>query len=325
MPVIPSHTGFAATPNTASAFLGGARISADIAQDSNRLQMEARRIQLQRDALAQEAQQAQMQLQAKEAQAERQALRDQQQMEMEKAYQQAQIGLRQRELQGEEKALQFKTQEAAQKSMAQQMYQAKAQRLMTEHPDMNPQEAYQQAALEFGPQMNLPSGAYTAAFRGRGGGAEFGGATPVSGLPDQYRQVQTGPGTRRILRVPDSVTGTETATPIPGAKGYVEYHGKTLRVPDETRPIQTQLTKLEAAHEKDTPGRLAAQKAADPKKKMTSTDKLALESYRAREKKITELEEEIRAIRKGGPASAPTNAAPKRFVWDSKQKKLVPK
>lgn len=320
MPVIPSHTGFAATPNLASSFLGGARISADIAQD-------AARLQLQRQQLAQEAQQAQMQMQAKEAQAERQALRDQQEMEMEKAYKDAQIGLRQRELQGEEKVLQFKTQEAAQRSMAQQMYQAEARRLM-DVDQLPAQEAYQQAALKFGPQMNLNGGAMAAAFRGRGGigGADgLGPASPLldqAGVPTGMMQAMSSDRARRIFAPPTSIQ-SQKAEPVEGTKGqYFRIGERILPMRDQTTEIRAELKKLEEAHRTDVNGRLLAK--ADPKKKMADTDKLKLEDYRAREKKIAELEEQIRELR-AGTAAAPTNAAPKRFVWDQKQKKLVPK
>lgn len=299
MPVIPSFSGFAATPNLAQSFLGGARISADIAS-------EAQRIQLQHQQLQQSAQLAQMEMQAKSAQAERQALREQQEMEMEKAYKEAQIGLRQRELQGEEQVLQFKVKQVAQKAAAQQSYQASAQKLID--TGMNPQEAYQQAALQFGPQMDLPSGAYSAAFRGSRSGADFGGASDVAGLPENYKQVQTGPGTRRILRVPDTITGTETATPIPGAKGYVEYRGKTLHVADETKPIQKQLDALQKTQEGDTPG-IGAFNASKEGKRLTDPQKIFLKKYNDRQQQIDDLKDEIKALRAGAkvPSQSKTN------------------
>lgn len=295
MAVIPSFGSFAQTPNLASSFLGGAKLSADIAQD-------AARLQLQRQQLAQEAQQAQMQMQAKEAQAERQALRDQQEMEMEKAYKDAQIGLRQRELQGEEQVLQFKTQEAVQKSMAQQMYQSEAQKLID--GGSNPQEAYQQAALRFGPQMGLPSGAYSAAFRGSGGSAQLGPASPLldqAGVPTGMMQAMSSDRARRIFAPPTSIQ-SQKAEPIEGTDQYMRVGERVLPKKDPTVQIRAELKKLEEAHRTDVNGRLLAK--ADPKKKMADTDKLKLEDYRAREKKIAELEEQIKAMR-AGPVKAP--------------------
>lgn len=142
---MPAFSAYAPTPNLAQSFLGGARLAQDAAQH-------AQAIQLQREKLAQDAQQAEMELMAKQQAAQQQQLRQQQEMEIEKAYKQAQIGLRQREVDESAKVLEFKTQQAAQHTLIQQTAQQRIAR------GEDPQKVWQ----ELGPQagVGLPAGLF---------------------------------------------------------------------------------------------------------------------------------------------------------------------
>jgi hypothetical protein len=144
MPVIPSFTGFAATPNLATAYLGGARIAQADRQQAAQIQLQrermsqeaqsdaarlaqaaasdAQRIQIARETLAARQVEGEMELQAKQKLYDQQALQKNHEAQIEKAYRDMQIGLQERRLQGAEKVNKIRLETAAREFEQQQSY-----------------------------------------------------------------------------------------------------------------------------------------------------------------------------------------------------------
>ena len=124
MPVIPNFSGFAATPNLASSFLGGVKISQDAAQESARLGMQSQRIAAEaasdaqriafgREQLAARQVENQMELEAKQKMVEQQALQKSHEASIEAAYKNTQFGLAERRLKQQESITNMRLEEAA--------------------------------------------------------------------------------------------------------------------------------------------------------------------------------------------------------------------
>lgn len=123
MPVVPSYTGFAATPNLAESFLGGARVALGREQLAQQAQEASMRMAMENERLNQQRAIAEMELSAKQAAEAQERLRRQQELEIEKSYKQAQIGLEERRLQQYQRKLAQDIQESARAFAAQQQYQ----------------------------------------------------------------------------------------------------------------------------------------------------------------------------------------------------------
>lgn len=145
MAVIPSFSSFAATPNTADAFLGGVRISqqgreAELDRQLKRQQLaqeaqsdsariaqaaasDAQRFQIAREQLAAEQVKTQMELEARQKMFEQKAMQDSQEAAIEAAYKNTQIGLADRRLKNAEVASQMRIEEAARAFERNQKYQ----------------------------------------------------------------------------------------------------------------------------------------------------------------------------------------------------------
>jgi hypothetical protein len=151
VPVIPSYTGFAATPNAAQAYSAGAHTRLGYAQIAQQAQEAAARIALGREQLQQQAIANEMDLAAKKEALANEALRRAQENEIEKAYRETQLGLRQRELQGQEAMNALKIQEAARDFDAQQQF----TRILNERiaAGDDPNEAAKFAAISVGPRI----------------------------------------------------------------------------------------------------------------------------------------------------------------------------
>lgn len=115
--------------DTATEYSRGIQTGAQIAQERNRMQMQA--------------EQAAMNAAIRQQEAERDSIRQQQKILMEKAYQDAQIGLRKQQLEQQAAVTELRTQQAARRFAAQRSYQ---QRVMAgEDPA--------KVMLEIGPSM----------------------------------------------------------------------------------------------------------------------------------------------------------------------------
>jgi hypothetical protein len=305
MPVIPDFSSFAATPPLGQDYLGGAQLNEQIAQH-------AAELQLQRETLAQHAQQAQMEHMAKQADFQQNQLRYQQQMAIDKAYKDATIGWRQAQIDEQEKRVSIAAQDASRKMQVQEQYKNRFSAYTD--PDymgeigedvMEPEAAARRAILELDPA--LFGGACSQAVKGSGM-TDFGEATSVPGLPDQYKQVQTGAGSRRIIHVPEALTGSaKPAEQAPGLPdNYKLFGGKLVKLSDPIKDIQAELRPLLKEHESDDVG---AGKAQDLKngKKLTPTGQSIAEKWKARQAEIDKLREQIDELR-AKTSLVPTNA-----------------
>ncbi len=263
-------------------------------------------MQVEQQRLAQQAQMAQMEWQAKTAIAERNAQREETQLEMTRAYHEAQLGLQQRKLEEQNQLWQIKINDAAEKANAQGMYEKSAQQMI--QSGMDPREAYQNAALQFGPKMGLSGSAMGAAMRNQPGAVpDLGQVSSPEGFPDVHF-MKTGRYNVSPLNIPKDLTHEPAfAGPAPGT---IIFNNKLVRVPDVTRELRVQLNRLEAAHEADREGRMADIKKGDPKQKLTGTDKLFLATYQSRTNKIQDLRKQIEKLRGQSPGMG---SMPNRF------------
>lgn len=171
MAVIPSYTGFAATPSLGSSFLGGARIAqqgreADADRQLKRQQLaqeaqsdsarlaqaaasDAQRIQLAREQLAQRQVENQMELEATQKMVEQKALQQAQEANIEAAYKNTQLGLQERRLKGVEAITKMRLEQAAQGFAKEQAYERRRQELMA-GGGLDERQASEQAMREVG-------------------------------------------------------------------------------------------------------------------------------------------------------------------------------
>lgn len=122
---------------------------------------------MQRQRLAQESQMAEMRLAAQREEANRDALRQQQQMEISNAYHQATLGLRKAELDQEQQKLNFTIQTMGQKMQAQRDIQTEAADLIA--GGMPEEEAYIKANLRHAAQLGMSGGGIASLARARPG------------------------------------------------------------------------------------------------------------------------------------------------------------
>lgn len=214
----------------------------EIGQLYQNAQRAGAQIQMEQQRLSQESQQAQMALQAKQEAAKQDQMRQAQQMQIEKAYHDSEIGLRKSQLEQTQKELQQKTQIAA------QTFQAKQQAQQRIAAGEDPQKVW----MELGPMMGV-TGAGLANLAKKP--VQFGGATSVEGLPEDWKAVQTGAGSRRIIHIPTTETGTNTApTTVTGPNGEMLGYripmpgGKQIfRGPPKSNSFEEKLKAVRAA------------------------------------------------------------------------------
>lgn len=292
MPQLRSFSAYAPKPDFGSALIGGANVGRQSAATGANIAAE---LALGRERIQASMVQANMEAASKAQALQMQALRADQELKIQQAQQQAVLGLKQRELDQAQEIVNLKAQDAANRFAASQQYQQEAQALM--QGGMEPDRAFMQAAMKFGPQMELPGSAYSQVFRQENGegGADFGAAAPVEGLPDDYRQVQTGPASRRIIRLPESIEdeGGE-GREIPGLPGKREYGGKvyTVKEPRELIRMEKRLERLETEHSKDNFG-LSAFNAEKAGEELSKGRKVLSEAYKARASEIRALDEKV--------------------------------
>ena len=239
--------------------------------------------------LAQEQQQMEMEMQAKrEAQAQ-QALRQQQELAMEKARTQAEIGLKQSALDQAQQKIKLTADAAARKYAAQEQY-----RQLIDS-GMSPDEA----ALKIGPQafssMAGMAGLSKEVFQRK---HPF---VPTTTTVDGQKLIQTSPNRFEKASIPpnigpvqaQAVLDPSTQQPIPGvfaapgASGAMVVHNRPKVITAE----EAELKKLEKAQEKDTMGRTASM--MEETKDMSKGAKAARKQYLDRQKKIDDLQQRI--------------------------------
>lgn len=363
MPVIPSFGNFAQTPNAGSAYLGGFKSSVDIAQHAQQLQLERQKLaqaaqvanieaQSRREIAQMAAMRAQqeneiqksyqlsqiglkerelqnteqrMQIEAQEA-ARRDALQ-QQQNDILNNYHNAQIGVSERAQKGRDSVQQFKVDEAAKKSQAIMMAETEAERLF-KNGGMSHQEAYSQAYREKGPAMGLGAGALGKLLEPPFSPVDFGGAGSVAGLPENYRQFQTGPRSRQLVNLPTEEDKNPVAKSPAGLdpNRWIQWGKQLVRLPDVVAPLRKELTALEKEKKEDGPANAEFIESQKPRYKATKTGAINLKRYVDQEARIAAKKAEIEQLKSRpsmGPTSTGTNAAPvKRFKYVNG--KLVP-
>lgn len=297
MPVMRSFSSFASTPNAGSAFTSGAGVAQRIAEAAAELQLGRQKLQA-------ESAQAAMELAAKRETSAAANMRQQQELEMEKAYRDAQIGLKERELGQAEQLLSLKTQEAAQQFEASQLYQRDAQEMITQ--GATPEDAYMQAALKYGPQMGLPGSVYTQAFSPESTMAEdFGQATPVEGLdPERFRKFRTGEGSFQLVRLPDNMEAEGEAPP-----GYIRAGDKLLpeREPKQITDLKKERARLVKLQDDDTTGQMMSDRAKSGEKKLTRSQQMIADRYEKRASEIRALDARMEQ------AQSPSSSGTSRF------------
>lgn len=164
---------------------------------------------IERQRMQQQSQMAEMELAAKQAAQEQAQMRQSQDLQVEKAYKDASLGLRERELNQQQQKVDFQIKSASQKAMAQ----AEASSRIAAGED--PTKVW----MEMGPELGMTANAMASLTRK--GPGEFPGAQAIEGLPENYLGVQTGPGTRQVVRLPEkfqggSVQGIPVLDPVSG-------------------------------------------------------------------------------------------------------------
>ncbi len=228
-------------------------------------------IALEQQKLAQDQVQSQMMLQAKQQQMKQDDLRQQQQLQIQKAYQDAQIGLRSQQLEQTKQSIAIKTQQAARTFQAQQQAQVRIK------AGEDPSKVW----MELGPQMGLNSSALGALARKP---MNFGGASAVEGLPEDYKQVMTGPASRRIMHIPPTATGTNAPPPIPAMGPDGEKLGFWIAPPGGGKTIFRGMPHLSTgdALAKQIEERSAAMKAKNAPQAPPKVDTMAIKAQKAK-------------------------------------------
>lgn len=149
MPVVPSFSGYAQTPNLAQAYLGGRRIAVEREAIAQRANEAASRIALARQELAQEAVANEMRLAATQQAQAREAMQAAQEAEIAKSYRDIQLGMAQRKLALDEQSAAMELQEAARGFDMNQRFQKRFSELSA---TLGPEQAATRALLEIGPQ-----------------------------------------------------------------------------------------------------------------------------------------------------------------------------
>lgn len=158
--------------------------------------------------LAQQAQHTEIQLAAQERQAQRDQVRQQQVLEMTKAYHEATLGLRKQQLDDAAKRVNLATTSAARKFQAQQQYDQYATQLIQSGTPET--EAYGKAALKFGPMMGMASGPMAAALKP----PRTLGDVQASQIPGIPGNILTRPGDNRWQYVAPAKETTISATQL---------------------------------------------------------------------------------------------------------------
>lgn len=288
MPVIPSFGAFAPAPKLAESMFSGIASSQRDTQEANQLAIANQHIQLAQQKLQQEAVQSNMELQAKQEAHKDDMMRRQHEMMIQDQYQKQMIGLKQQQLEESSKIVQMKTMESARKFQAQQAFKAEAEQAIQGGEE--PETAYRQAAMKFGPEMGMTGpGMASLTKTASGTPSDFGQASAIPGLPEeQYKKVRTSSGGYHVVKLPPNM---DTTGPAPA--GYVRSGNRVLpeREPIEVRQTRKDISDLEKALDKEPIAQIA--KFAEMKiargDKPSSGQKSALETYKVRKEAIEKL------------------------------------
>ena len=143
MPVIPTFSQYAPAPNLSEAFLGRERLRQEAASD-------AARISLGYATLQQRAVESEMELAAKREAMSNEALRREQQVQIEKAYRDQQLGLAEQRLANDEKMTALKIQDAAREFERGQNFYRRRQELTAQNPGLDAAEIDRRAMVDTG-------------------------------------------------------------------------------------------------------------------------------------------------------------------------------
>lgn len=184
MPIMPTFSGFAGTPNLGANYVAGAGLALREREMQQQASDAQAAIAMKQQQLAQQSQQAQMEIELKKQQLEQQHLINQQELNIKQQYQQQMVDLNNRKLGQVAEKVNLQTSQAAQKFAAQQRSRTR----------INAGEDPNKVFMEEGPQMGL-NGPALASFAGNSTSkasipAEF---EPVAGDPTgKWRRARIG-------------------------------------------------------------------------------------------------------------------------------------
>ncbi len=275
--IIPSFTGFAATPNTAQAYLGGVASSQKDRQIGLEEQEMAQRaitasqaIQMKQQELQAEQQRNAMQADIAREQLEKKTMIDQQRINIDQQYKEQVTGLQAEKLKTAHQTIQLKVQEAAQKFQAQQNFQLTREAMIKS--GMSESDATAQAARQWFPQMGMNGSAMSGAMKAQATMPEI-KATPVPGA-EGYASVPTRAGQVQLI---DLRKGEQAQQRIENQQSNAAARADHVKFND-----------LIKVQDNDSAGRIAAIKAARGSK-MTDKEKESAKAFGNRAAEIQKL------------------------------------
>lgn len=296
-----SFSSFGATPNAASAYAGGAGIV-------QRDQELAAKVQSDRAQLANQYAIAEMESSSRKAALAQSALKDAQELEVQKYYQQSMLGLKDRELQMQN-AVQMQEAEAmARKFSAQESMRRSVEEAIAK--GSTPGAAFSEGVARFGAQADLPGTAFSDMIQAPGAGGDDGlgpaQMMPVEGT-DQYDYFKTGKGSRQL--VPRKSAEIPEAVDIEDS-GYQRIGDRVLR---KVQPAElTDLRKKRDTLEKfltsadASPGRMALARSKEKGVKLTKPQEFLMNEYLDKQKQLQEIEGKISGFSESKPSGKPT-------------------
>lgn len=306
---IPTLSSYAPGPNLAQSYAAGVGL-----QQTD--QAESDRVQMQKDQLAQQAQQAAMEASMKQQQIQAEAMKAAQELEVQKAYQAQSLALKHDELSQQQAQIDFKTQQAAQEMQAQQAFSAEASRLIS--TGKSPAEAIATAGATHGAALGdrstlAPAISESLRPSARGGGLPLPTAFSLkdqSGQDTGRKMVQTGPET--YSWVPER---QEATAPPTGYKTFTDEKGVTKLVTDveykqtadEVKTLGKDLNNLMGPYGQSLVAMRALDRADGDESKLTKVQRSDIAKYATALKKYHDLRDKLERYSSGQQA-APTNA-----------------
>lgn len=306
MPQLRSFGSFAQTPNLGANYLGGA----NLAQRESEFQVNT---QLERQKLKQQMAMAEMEAASRASALQQQALRQAQELEVEKAYRQQQIGLQERKLALEEQGLNEELQQAAATTGARMAMQRQVEELI--RGGASPSQAFRRAAAVGGVAAQLPDGVLSDVMdEGKAQAQsidpkyEIGKMYPVDGR-EGWSFGRTGPNSGQYF---PQEKQAYVPQPVPGHPDKELFANRLL-----DKPAAVQANKLEKDADeirKDLRGdkwamhKQSLEKSKDPDKKLTLGDKQRISDYNAQLAELKKMQEDIARLRSSltnAPAAAP--------------------
>ena len=323
MPQMRSLGSFVPTPNLAEAYLGGV----NAAGRENELQVNT---QMERQKLQQQMAMAEMEAASRASALQQQALRQAQELEVQKAYQQQQIGLAERELSMKEQGQNEELQRAAATSGARMAMQRQVEELI--RGGAKPAEAFTRALVSHGPSAEVPGTAYSDVIQNQtaaqipgniGGVSKAEGDLGVRG----FNTFRSGPNSLQLVpppvaRVPEDVPGDPSKYSFGAA-----LHDKPATRDANKLEKEAEALKKEIRSAKFAAHRASVSKSKDPEARLSLGDKSRIKEYEDQLAEIAKIQSQVSELRSSltnAPAAAPPGAggSPKRLKYNPATRRL---